>query len=74
MYSTVIKQDLLMLSKQRSFINFFLYWKLYFLNLNREVPTIIHSLNLVPTQGEMRDLITEVKFYFCGVFFFCGEF
>ncbi|CAF0703592.1 unnamed protein product [Brachionus calyciflorus] len=27
----------------------------------KEVPTIIHSLNLVPTQGEMRDLITEME-------------
>ena len=26
----------------------------------REIPTIIHSLNLVPTQGEMHDLLTEV--------------
>lgn len=24
------------------------------------MPTIIYSLNLVPTQGEMRDLIAEV--------------
>ncbi len=27
------------------------------------MPTIIYSLNLVPTQGEMHDLITEVIFY-----------
>ena len=26
----------------------------------REIPTIIHGLNLVPTQGELRDLIAEV--------------
>ncbi len=29
---------------------------------SREMPTIIYSLNLVPTQGEIRDLITEVSF------------
>jgi Ca2+-binding EF-hand superfamily protein len=26
----------------------------------KEIPTIIHSLNLVPTQAEIHDLITEV--------------
>ena len=27
----------------------------------KEMPTVIYSLNLVPTQGEIRDLITEVN-------------
>ena len=27
----------------------------------REIPTIIHSLNLVPTQGEMHDIISEME-------------
>ena len=29
--------------------------------LFREIPTIIHSLNLVPTQGEMHDIISEME-------------
>ena len=28
---------------------------------DREIPTIIHSLNLVPTQAEIHDLITEME-------------
>lgn len=30
----------------------------------RDIPTIIHGLNLVPTQGELRDLVAEVSIKF----------
>jgi Ca2+-binding EF-hand superfamily protein len=28
---------------------------------NREMPTVIHSLKLVPTQGEMQDMLAEME-------------